>query len=104
MIFTRLVLKQIFSQTSIRNLIAKARTGYLIMTDIHVAEFRQRLSDFYTKWFHGLEAGRPAVSKPFTGQELDNRVGEIESPVKEFLLISQTMEESAKTGVFLRSG
>ncbi len=69
--------------TSIRNLISKARRGDLIMADINVAEFRQRLSEFYTRWFQGLEAGRPAVGRPFTGQELDNRVGEIESTVKE---------------------
>lgn len=69
--------------TSIRNLISKARRGDLIMADINVAEFRQRLSDFYTMWFQGLEAGRLAVGRPFTGEELDNRVGEIESTVKE---------------------
>ena len=69
--------------TSIRNLISKARRGDLIMADINVAEFRQRLSDFYTRWFQGLEAGRPAVGRPFTGEELGNRVGEIESTVKD---------------------
>ena len=65
----------------VRDLIANIRRGDFPMAEVTAEVVLEQEIELYIKWFSGLERGRPMHGRPFTDEELKERIQEIQDMV-----------------------